>query len=134
MSEPYWVPLGTSPQAVQGTPGIVNLFREGHTFGVMADLTAVVNVPSFFVPKSATQLTQLIAVRHKIRAGTSIGVQLRLNGASVGGVITVTQTATTLVLTPVTLADMDELSIVLSAPVGTPTDLTFTLVLETTAS
>jgi hypothetical protein len=72
-----------------------------------------------------------VGLRAKLGSGTSLGVQVRRNGGNVGGVITVTTAAATTTFNQALAAD-DELSLVLSAPVGTPTNLTATLYLEHT--
>ena len=123
------------PQGVQGNPGVVTAFREGHTFAIAGDLSALPAVlPSIFVPMSATQTTVLRALRAKIASGTSVGVQVKRNGSNVGGVITVTPTAAETSLGNIALANNDESTLVLSALTGTPTTLTCTFILETTAT
>jgi hypothetical protein len=121
----------TGAQGIQGPAGITRPFRLGHTFALLGDVTTVSSVPSMFVPLLGTQQAVLIGVRAKLGSGTSIGVQMRRNGGNVGGVITVTPTAATTALS-VTLADGDEVSFVLSSPVGTPTNLSVTALLEHT--
>ena len=118
------------PQGAKGDPGYATPFRVGHTFSLLGDLTTITQLPSFWVPKNPTQAVNLVGIRHKIAAGTSIGFQLKRNGSNVGSLITVTQTATTTPITPIALADLDEFTAVLSAPVGTPQTLGGTLLLE----
>ena len=113
-----------------GPPGYATPFRVGHTFSLLGDLTTITQLPSFWVPKATAQTVNLVGIRHKIAAGTSIGFQLKRNGSNVGSVITVTQTAVTTAITPTALADLDEFTAVLSAPVGTPATFGGTLLLE----
>ena len=107
-------------------------FREGHTWGLVGDVSALTILPSLFIPLTGTQMATLVALRAKIVSGTSISVQVQRNGSNVGSVITVTTTATTASLGNVALSDGDELTLVLSSPVGTPTHLGATLILEHT--
>jgi hypothetical protein len=104
-------------------------FRQGHTWALGGLLAAGLNVPQIFVPKTAGQAATLVAARALLGSGTSIGAQVQLNGSNLGSLITVTTTAATTAFSQV-LADMDTLDLVLSAATGSPTDLSFTLVLE----
>jgi hypothetical protein len=107
-------------------------FRDGHTWALAGDVTAITVLPSLFVPLTGTQQAILVGLRAKLGSGTSVGVQVKRNGANVGGVITVTTTAATTSLGGVVLADGDELTLVLSSPVGLPSHLGATLILEHT--
>jgi hypothetical protein len=109
--------------------GWVPAFRQGHTWALGGLLTAGLNVPQIFVPKTAGQAATLVAARALLGSGTSIGAQLQRNGSNLGSLITVTTTAATTAFSQA-LADMDTLDLVLSAATGSPTDLSFTLVLE----
>jgi hypothetical protein len=84
-----------------------------------------------FVPLRSGQASTLIGLRAKIGSGTSIGVQLKRNGSNLGSVITVTTTVATTVFSQALAAD-DELTLVLSSPAGTPSNLGMTLYLEHT--
>jgi hypothetical protein len=107
-------------------------FRLGHTWGLTGDVTALTTLPSIFIPLVGTQTATLVSIRTKLGSGTSVGVQVKRNGTNVGSVITVTTTAATTSLGTVALAADDELTIVLSSPVGTPSTLTATAVVEHT--
>jgi hypothetical protein len=96
----------------------------------VGDVSAITTVPSIFVPLVAPQITNLYGIRTKIGSGTSVGVQVLRNGTNVGGVVTVTPTTATTLLGNVGLADGDELTLVLSSPVGTPSNFSATLILE----
>lgn len=116
---------------LQGPPGTpAGPFRLGHTWGLLGDVSAITALPSIFVAEvPGTQSAVLVGLRAKIAAGTSVGVQVKHNGSDVGGVITVTTTAATTAF-GTALADGDEISLELSSPVGTPTNLSTTLILE----
>jgi hypothetical protein len=104
-------------------------FRVGHTWAIGGALTAGLNVPQIFVPKAAGQAATLVSARSLLGSGTSIVAQVQLNGSNVGAAITVTTTAATTAFSQA-LADMDTLDLVLSSATGSPTDLSFTLVIE----
>jgi collagen type VII alpha len=114
-----------------GAAGVTRPFRLGHTWGLVGDLTLLTVLPSLFVPMNGTQAATLVGLRAKIASGTSVGVQVKRNGSNVGSVITVTSTVATTTLSA-TLAANDELSLTLSSPVGTPTTLSATLIMEHT--
>lgn len=132
-----WVFTGINikgPIGNTGAPGVVKPFLTGHTFALAGDLSLFGTLPSFFIPKAATEVVEIIGLRAKIASGTSVGVQVRKNAANVGGVITVTPTAAYTALGPVTCADGDETTIVLSALTGTPTSLGATITVRVTPS
>lgn len=118
-------------QGVQGPVGITRPFRLGHTWGLVGDVSALTTLPSMFVPMLGTQAASLIGVRTRLGSGTSVGVQLRRNGGNLGSVITATGTAATTAFSQALAAD-DELTIVLSSPVGTPSNLGVSLFIEHT--
>jgi hypothetical protein len=105
---------------------------ESHTWGMIGDLTSITATPSMFVAVNASQAVRLASIRTKLASGTSVGVQVKRNGTNVGTVITVTSTVATTSLGNVVLADNDEITLTLSAPVGSPTTLSATILLEHT--
>lgn len=124
------VPWAVAGGGIQGPPGVVSPFRYGHTWALVGDIIAA-TLPVMFVPKNGTQNVTLVGTRAKIGGGTSITAQVQRNGSNLGSPITVTPTAATTAFSQA-LADQDEIRVVLSAPVGSPTDLSFTLLLEHT--
>jgi hypothetical protein len=104
-------------------------FRVGHTWALGGVLTAAINVPHIYVPKAARQVATLVGARAVLGSGTSIVCQLQRNGSNLGSTISVTTTAATTVFSQA-LADGDAIDLVLSSPVGSPTDLSFTLIIE----
>lgn len=118
-------------QGPQGTPGITQPFRLGHTWALVGDVSLLTALPAIFIAELGTQSAVLVGLRAKLGSGTSVGVQVTHNGSNVGGVITVTTTAA-LTAFSLPLADGDDLSLTLSSPVGTPSNLSATLILEHT--
>lgn len=103
--------------------------RIGHTWALLGDLTLLTVLPSIFIPIVSPQTAAVIELRMKIASGTSITVQPKKNGSNLGSTIVVTPTATTTAVSS-TLANNDELTLLLSSPVGTPTTLSATLIVE----
>ena len=127
------MPLGTwivEKTNATGGGGLGGAVHDGHTWGLVGDVTALTTLPSLFVPLLGAQPGTLVGIRTKIGSGTSVGVQVKRNGSNVGSVITVTTTPATTTLGPVTLANNDEIWLVLSAPVSTPSNFSATLILE----
>jgi hypothetical protein len=112
-----------------GPAGTVGPFRTGHSWAVAGVLTAGQSVPPIFIPKVAAQTATLVSVRAMLASGTSIGVQVQRNGSNLGSLITVTPTAASTTFSQA-FADLDRLGIVLSAPVASPSDLSFTAIFE----
>jgi hypothetical protein len=104
------------------------VFATGHTWAIPGALAAL-TLPPIFVPEAGAQDTRLIGARAMIGSGTSIAVQVRRNGIGVGSPIVVTTTAATTAFAQA-LIDTDTLGLVLSSPIGAPTDLSVTLLLE----
>jgi hypothetical protein len=109
--------------------GGVKTFRLGHTWAIAGALTAGMAVPHIFVPEASGQAATLVGARAVIGSGTSVGAQVQRNGSNLGSVISVTTTAGTTAFSQA-LSDADTLDIVLSSPVGSPSDLSFTLIVE----
>jgi len=133
----FATPTGNAPglhaptHAIGGSDPVVKTFRTSHTWGVLGDLTAITVLPSFFVDLVAPQTTKIVSIVGRIVSGTSISAQVRVNGANVGTPILMVPTRQGLVLNQ-TLAVNDEVTVLLSAPVGTPTTLSATVNLEHT--
>ena len=103
-------------------------WQTGHTWAVMGALAAA-TLPGIFIPKLAAQTATLKGVRAKLGAGTSVVAQMRRNGTNLGSAITVTATAATTSFNQALSAD-DVLDVVLSAPTGSPVDLSLTAYFE----
>lgn len=111
-------------------------YRVGHTYSVPGEIKVPVgdadHLPPFYVPVAAGKPVDLIAVRHKIRAGTSVTFKITKNGVDVTGFTGLVADTTGVHSDPadVALADGDLLQVVVTAVSGTPRDFTATLVLE----
>ena len=132
--------IGSGPQGAKGDPstvpgpmGTVNPYQIGQTWGVGGLLAAGMIIPVIFTPKRTNQSITVVGARAMIQSGTSVGVQLQRNGTNVGSVLTVTPTPGSGSFSQ-TISDGDRLGLVISAPVGSPSDLSYTVYLEHTAS
>lgn len=110
-------------------PLMLGPFREGHTFAILGDLSAI-ELPAFFVPKAPNQTVEAIGAWGVIVSGGSIDVQFILNEVDAGPVITLTTAQQFFQFTNRVLADGDRIAARLSNPVGSPKTLTCTIVLE----
>ena len=108
----------------------VKTLRTGNTWAVSGALAAGA-LPAIFVPEatSAGQAATLVAVRAAIGSGTSIVAQMLLNGSNLGSAITVTPTAASTAFSQA-ITDLDRLGVSLSAPTGSPADLSLTAIFE----
>jgi hypothetical protein len=107
-------------------------FRQGHTWGLLGDVSSLTVLPSMFVQKSPGQAIAVYGLVGKIASGTRIDVQLTRNGVAMGNVFWATPTYSGIALPATLLNDNDELTLVLANPIGTPTTLSMTLLLEHT--
>jgi hypothetical protein len=91
-------------------------------------------ITPFFVPIPAGQTAKLVEARYKINSGTSVTADIEQNGSGATGFtsISVTTTAASTDPSDVTLADNDVLALVVSAVVGTPKNMSFTVYIEYT--
>ena len=126
---PEIVVVGAAPLGPQGPPGTVGPFFAGHTYAVLGDLTAVTELPAFFVPKAPSQTVKLAGVFADLERGT-MKLQIKRNGANVGPLLTLGQIAAWTSLGDVVLNHGDKISAVLSNPVNSPGTLSATVTLE----
>ena len=115
-------------QGIQGPAGPANPWQMGQTWAILGALSAGA-LPGIFVPKLASQTVTLKRIRAVILSGTSIVAQCRRNGTNLGSPMTITPAAPTFAFSQV-LADADHIDFVLSAPTGSPADLSLTAFLE----
>ena len=116
----------------KGDIGSLNPYRIGQTWGIGGVLTASMILPNIFVPVRANQSVKIVGARATLTTGTSIGIVLTRNGSAVGSTMTVTTFASSVTLNQA-LADGDRLQLTTSAPVGSPSDLSYTVYLEHSA-
>lgn len=109
-------------------PPPARTFRTGHTWMVAGAINAG-TLPPIFVPKASAHTTTLVAVRAQILSGSNVTMQIQRNGANLGSPIAVTTAPATTAFSQV-MADLDRLGLVLSAPTGSPADLSVTAILE----
>jgi hypothetical protein len=104
--------------------------RQPRSYVIGGSIDSTINVPDLYVAAhSGTQAVTLVQAIARIESGTSIDVQVRRNGTAVGSPVTVTSTKQTFTFSQA-LSDGDALDLSFANPVGSPTDLGFTLVLE----
>jgi hypothetical protein len=116
------------------------VLRTVHSFtiagGIRVPSGDVDYIPPFRVHKTTTQTVKLVEVSYRLNngaGGTTATFQLEKNGASMTGFTGITvNSATWNAVTPtaITLADNDQLALVITAIVGLPQNLSVTLVLE----
>jgi hypothetical protein len=104
-------------------------FRTAHGFVIGGALDATIDVPDLFIPEAASQAATIVQLVAKLDSGTSIDVQVRRNGANVSTAKTVTSTKQSFTLSQA-ITDGDALDLTLANPVGSPSDLGATLILE----
>ena len=131
------LPIGSiwiDSDAVPVVSETIRTMRTGQSYVVGGGLTVGMVIPSFFVPiMGVGQTTKVVGARHKIASGTSVVAQLQQNGTNIDSAMTITPTkATTTFASPVTIADGDEIGVVISTPTGTPQHLSLTVIMEHT--
>jgi len=122
--------IWTQRANIKGPPGI-SLFRAGHTWAIAGALGSVQTVPPIFIPKASNQQVTLVGVQAMIGSGTSIAAQLQRNGVALGAPFSVTTVPATTNFSQV-LNDLDRIGFSLSLPLGSPSDLTLTIIIEDT--
>jgi hypothetical protein len=104
--------------------------------GAIAVPSGDVNViPVFFVKEGALDTLTVTALRYKIGSGTSATFKLQKNGGDVTGatgIAATTTSATTTLGTPASLADLDELQIIVTAVSGAPQNLSVAVIYSRT--
>ena len=116
------------PTGLPGPP--VNPYQTGQTWGIGGVLTAGMIVPSIFIPKRTNQTVTGVAIRAAINSGASVVLTLTKNGAAQSPPITVTTTPSLTTLGNYIYLDGDRVGLAISSPVGSPSDLSCTLILE----
>lgn len=125
------------PRSQWADPKLTKVWRSSHTFAV-AGAVATATLPGMPVAVAAGQAVRLAGVRARVRSGTSASFRVQVNGADVTGfgtgaaplVADTTLRATT--PTAATLREGDEITVVVSAVSGSPSDLSVGVILEHT--
>lgn len=109
-----------------------------HTWAIPGDILAASGsdnvIPGMKVRLRAGQSATLVAVDHKLDAGTNCVVGLYRNGTLVGATFTATTTDQTYDITDTPLANGDRLTIVVTSPTGGAKTLSVTAHIEYTAA
>lgn len=132
---PAWTDITDKPSTF--TPAAhTHTLRLPHTWAIPGE----VKVPSgdtdfivpFFVPVISGATVRIASVRYKINSGTSVTCKVQKNGVDATGLtgLSATTTAATTDPADITLADGDQLALVVTAVSGTPKNLTFTIFVE----
>lgn len=126
----------TGPAGAPG--GGDSTMRIPHTWAIAGEISVPVGQTDFIVPMfvslAAGQTASLVKARHQIQAGTSVTLDVEVNGVGATGFtgISVTTTPTDTDPSDVVLSNNDEISIVVSAVSGTPQNMSFTIFIEVT--
>ena len=107
------------------------IYRTSHGFMIGGEITPTIVVPDFHVAGALKQRSKLIGMIARLSSGTSVDVRVRRNGAVVGSANTVTSSKSYYSYSQ-DVFDGDALDLLFSNPVGTPTDLGVTLIIEHT--
>lgn len=89
-------------------------------------------IPPAYFAVATNQTLKLAKVRYNIEAGTSVTFKLQKNSADITGFTGLSATTTTASTDPadVTIADNDEVQVVVTAVAGTPQNMTVMLTME----
>lgn len=111
----------------------IRTVRTGQSYVVGGPLAAGMTIPSFFVPiMGVGQTTKIIGHISKTTTGGII-VQLTRNGSNIGGTVLVGSAKFAYTYpSSFTIADGDEIGVVLSGGSGSPANLSLTVVFEHT--
>lgn len=117
----------------------IKTFHLGHTFAIGGVVNAGEEIPTFYVPMYAGQSTAILNAIARVNNGspgsTSVAFKLQRNGADIGYGTTaaplISDSPTKTKFThAVSLADEDEIRLVIVGVVGVPISFTVTLTLE----
>jgi hypothetical protein len=123
---------GAGNLSVTGNIKATNLkWQESHTWALTGELTAAGPLPSMFVSSVGTQTSKIVGLRMRLFGGTSVTIQLFLNGTAQSSVITVTPAVVTTVLN-IPVVNNDEVNLALAALTGAPSTLCVTMIMEHT--
>lgn len=129
----------TGATGATGAPGSGDsTFRIGHTYAISGE----VKVPSgdvdfvlpFFVSIAPGQTISLVKARHVINSGTSVTAKLQINDVDATGFVGISVTTAEADTDPadIILSDNDKIALVVTGVAGTPTNMSFTVFVEST--
>jgi|tagenome__1003787_1003787.scaffolds.fasta_scaffold20958766_2 hypothetical protein len=107
------------------------IYRTSHGFMVAGPVAPTFVVPDFYVTGALKQTSRLIGIIARLDSGTSVDVSVRRNGTVIDSPITVT-TFKSYASYGQDVFDGDALDLTFANPVGDPTDLGVTLIIEHT--
>lgn len=127
-----------STVGIQGATGPAGLttFNTFHTWSLQGQIAIAVGgtdyIPPLFVSTATGQTVKIIKAKHRLLSGGPAIVKLQRNGVDLPGftAISVTNVANVSDATDQTLAEGDELALVVTSVAGAPQNLSFTVVLE----
>lgn len=113
--------------------------RSGHTWTISGEVEVALGdvdfINAFFVSMASGQSLSIVKAVYKINSGTSCNVKIQNNGVDVPGFTNLEVTTTKQSVDPlaIELDDEDQLSLVVNSVTGVPTNMSFTLFIESTA-
>jgi hypothetical protein len=133
------LPLISADSSGNVTWGTLKTIRRPHTFGIrgtiatssgVADLSNY--IPPFFISLGSSETAKIVKCRYVLGTGTSATCKLQKNGVDVTGftAISATTTAATTTATGVSVAEDDQIALVVTAVSGAPGNLSFTVFIE----
>ena len=117
-------------------PNVV--IRTGHTWAISGEISVASGdddfLNPFFVSLATGQTMKVVKVRYKINSGTNCNIKLQKNGVDLTGFTNITVTTSEAETDPTdqALADDDKLALIVNSVSGTPTNLSFTVFIEST--
>ena len=125
---------GTDLVVLGGMSGVTHAttIRIPQTYAVLGTLVAE-SLPIFYVPVPSGQSVHLIGIRAKVATATSVNIDVQQNGAGVTGLtsLTITTTSTSHTLSSaLSLANNDEMGVVINSASGSPSVLSCTFFLS----
>jgi hypothetical protein len=116
--------------------GLDKIIRIGHTWGIAGSVLVAAGdtdyIVPYFVSVATGQTAKLAKARFRINSGTSVSVKLQKNGVDIAGytALSITPATSEVDAADVTLADNDTLSLVVTAVVGGPKNMSVTLFID----
>lgn len=114
--------------------GAGGTYSQTQTYAIAGEITGGMTVVPFSVFLASGETAALSEVRASIESGTSVDVAVRVNGTPVTGYnpVTVTTTRATTDAADATISDGDDIDLVISSAIGTPSDLSVSINIERT--